>query len=37
MRFDYHQVMVDDSHVEDTVLAALAQGLHRASRRATGR
>jgi very-short-patch-repair endonuclease len=37
LRFDYHQVMVDDTHVEDTVLAALAQGLHRANRRATGR
>lgn len=37
LRFDYHQVMVDDRHVEDTVLAALAQGLHRADHRATGR
>ncbi|MCT1396986.1 DUF559 domain-containing protein [Microbacterium sp. p3-SID338] len=37
LRFDYHQVMIDDTHVEDTVLAALAQGLHRADRRAMGR
>ncbi|WP_149085066.1 MULTISPECIES: DUF559 domain-containing protein [Microbacterium] len=35
LRFDYHQVMVDGRHIEDTVLTALAHGLHRASR--TGR
>lgn len=37
LRFDYHQVMVDDTHIEDTVRAAIAQGLHHAGRRATGR
>lgn len=29
LRFDYQQVMHDDTHVEATVLAAMAQGLHR--------
>ncbi|MBP3978136.1 DUF559 domain-containing protein [Microbacterium sp. BLY] len=37
LRFDYHHVMLDDTHVEDTVLAALAQGLHHAGRRMSGR
>lgn len=28
LRFDYHQVMRHDKHVEDTVLTAIAQRLH---------
>lgn len=30
LRFDYQQVMHDDSYVQNTILSALAQGLHRA-------
>lgn len=30
LRFDYHQIMVDDTQIEESILAALAQGLHRA-------
>lgn len=33
LRFDYQQVMFDQGYVQETILNAIAQGLHRVTRR----